>query len=147
MQTSHASHSPVVMATRTLMKEEVPWSHSRPDGGAALLLCLLTPLLRMLTQSSYVRPRLGLCAMRAGWEGKLRTVGNGAVQHTEAGAASGLTQAGLVQDAVALPQRQRGQSSLTLLTANNLGKVTDTAVTGGAARRLEPHFLSALLLP
>lgn len=42
MQTSHASHSPVAMATGTLEEEEVPRSHPRPEGGAALLFGLLT---------------------------------------------------------------------------------------------------------
>lgn len=106
-------------------------------GGAALLFGLLAPLLTMLAQSSRMHPRFSLLAMRAGSKRKLRIVGNGAVQRTEDNTLSGLTQAGLVQDAVAFPQRQRGQSSFALLTPNNLKngiKVAD----GSKQNRAEP---------
>lgn len=89
-------------------------------GDAALLFGLLAPQVRMLTKSSIMHPRFSLCAMRAKLKRQLRIVGNGAVQRTEADTPSGLTEAGLVQDAVALSQRQRGQSSFALLTSNDL---------------------------
>lgn len=80
-----------------------------------------------------MHPRFSLCAMRAKLKRQLRIVGNGAVQRTEADALSGLTEAGLVQDAVALPQRQRGQSSFALLASNDL-KHQMKQVTEGTRR-------------
>lgn len=102
-------------------------------GDAALLFGLLAPQERTLTKSSIMHPRFSLCAMRAKLKRQLRIVGNGAVQRTEADTLSGLTEAGLVQDAVALPQRQRGQSSFALLTSNDL-KYQMNQVTEGTRR-------------